>query len=83
MPARLPCTSPVAEPTVATLKLELVQVPPGVGSVRLVTAPTHIPNRPVIASGDGVVHTVVVTKQPVDNVYVIVVQPTGIPGPAP
>ena len=81
-PGATPVTQP-KEVIVATNVLLLLHVPPAVPSVRQAPEPAHILNNPVIAPGDGVVHTVVVAIQPPGNVYVIGAQPTGIPGPAP
>ena len=46
----------------------LLQVPPAVPSIRLVTDPAHTEKKPVIAPGDDVVHTVEVAIQPVGKV---------------
>jgi hypothetical protein len=50
---------PVADPIVATLVLLLTQVPPEVESKKIVEAPKHKEDRPVIAEGLGL--TVIVS----------------------
>ncbi len=65
VPAVSPVTRPVAEPAVATMILLLVQVPPGVESVRVMAVPTQsILAGPVIADGTDVTVSVLVTRQP-------------------
>ena len=61
VPAETPVTIPVVDPTVATGKRLLLQVPPGVGSLRVVVLPSHTNVVPVIADGDGLHVMVVVT----------------------
>jgi hypothetical protein len=67
VPVLTPQTNPVPEPAVAIVLLLLLQVPPGVGSANDVQAPTHTSDAPMIADGDGVTVTTVVTEQAVPN----------------
>jgi hypothetical protein len=50
-PADTPLTNPVNEPTVAMLVLLLLQVPPAVASLKVINAPVHNNELPVIAAG--------------------------------
>lgn len=59
-PALEPYTMPVAEPTVATLALLLVQVPLPAGSLSVVVVPGHADIVPVIAVGDGFTEIIIV-----------------------
>ena len=67
-PEATPLTSPVAEPTVATAILLLVQVPPAVTSLNVVVALRHTDAAPVIAAGPEITETAVVVKQPAPSV---------------
>ncbi len=64
LPAATPETIPVAEPTVAIEVLLLVHVPPEVALFSVTEAPTHVAIVPVMADGNGVTVTVVVTDPP-------------------
>lgn len=75
-PAPTPVTTPPPAPgpgvMVATERVPLLHVPPGIASDNVVVSPEHIVVTPVIAAGSGLTVTTVVVKQPVGNVYVIV-----------
>lgn len=58
VPDATPVTTPVVEPTEAIPVLPLLQVPPVVASLRVVVAPAHTVNVPVIAAGDSHMVTV-------------------------
>ena len=63
---------------VASVLLLLLQVPPGVGSLKVIVVPWHNAFAPVIACGKGFTVTVVVMIQPVVvSEYVITVCPAG------
>jgi hypothetical protein len=64
VPAETPDTTPVDE-TVATDVEPLVHAPPDVASVRLVVLPAQTLAVPVMAAGDALTVTTVVTWQPV------------------
>ena len=65
MPELMPVTMPVPEPIVAIRVLLLVQVPPGVESVRVMAVPTQrTVAGPVITAGKVVTVTVFVTLHP-------------------
>ena len=78
-PAATPETMPEIEPTVACDVLLLLQVPPGVRSLRVVVDPVQTVCVPVILTGVGLTTTPSVTKQPAGNVYVIVGLPAATP----
>jgi hypothetical protein len=63
----------------ATAELLLVQLPPGVGSVSVVVRPLQMLVVPAIAAGLGYTVIGVVIRQPVGNVYVMVVAPSATP----
>ena len=63
VPGVTPVTTPVPRPTVATVVVPLVQVPPP-ASAKVVVAPAHTVVTPVIAAGNGNTVNVVVTLQP-------------------
>lgn len=75
VPALIPVTSPVDEFTVAILVLAVLQVPPVSASESSVVYPVHTVFIPVIAPGIGFTVTVLVAKQPLNNLYVIVLVP--------
>jgi len=54
----------VADPIGAMTGLLLLQVPPAVLSVKAVVCPIHTDVAPMIAKGNGLTVTVVVTVQP-------------------
>jgi hypothetical protein len=64
VPADIPVTTPVEEPTVATVGLLLLHVPPDVVFVRLVVAPTQATTVPPIAAGNGLTVSVAVRLHP-------------------
>jgi len=87
-PGLIPVTTPVAEPTVATALLELVQVPPAGVAVKVVVLPVQMdapgtPVAPTVITGVGFTVTSIVTKQPVARLYVIVATPGEIPSTTP
>lgn len=70
VPATTPVTIPVVAPTVAIPVLLLVQLPPGVASVRVVVEPAQVIGIPAIATGLGFMVTVLVpveTQVPLDT----------------
>jgi hypothetical protein len=60
VPAVIPETIPVPEPTVATVMLLLLHVPPDVILLSVVAAPAQMAIVPVIAATDGFTETVTV-----------------------
>lgn len=66
VPAERAVTEPVPEPMLATAGVLLVQVPPVVVSVSVVSVPVHVVNVPPIAAGKGLTVMVVFLEQPVD-----------------
>ena len=79
VPVATPVTIPLVEPMVATDGLLLVHVPPVVGSVRVVVAPTHTNGVPPIVPGAVLTVTTAVAVQMPPVVYVIVAVPAEIP----
>lgn len=77
MPADAPCTTTVPD-TVATDTLPLLQVPPGVASLRLVLPVTQNVVVPDMAAIAAPTVTVLLTEQ-LPSVYTIVVVPTAAP----
>lgn len=75
MPAVIPFTNPVADPTVATDVLPLIHVPPGVVDVSVVVRATHRPRLPVMLAGVALTVIDLVTAQPAPREYVIVTVP--------
>jgi hypothetical protein len=67
VPTVIPVNVPVPEPTVATVALLLVQVPPLIPSLRVTLVPSHRPTNPPITEGEGETVIVVVAKHPVDT----------------
>ena len=74
----MPATTPVLAFTVPTPVLLLLHVPPDVLLLNAVVLPTHTLAVPPIAPGIAYTVATAVAKQPVDNVYVIVVVPGSI-----
>jgi hypothetical protein len=72
VPDDTPYTIPELVPTVATLVVLLLHMPPPVVLLSVVLLPTHTVDEPVIAAGSGLTVTTSVAKHPVDTVYVIV-----------
>lgn len=68
-PPTTPVTTPDVELIVAVPASLLLQVPPGVKLVTVPVAPTHTADVPPIAPGLALTVTVLVTLQPVGNVY--------------
>ena len=64
VPARLPVTTPVNEPTLAVAEALLLHVPPVTASVKLVTNPTHTESAPNILPGAAVTVTTIVAGVP-------------------
>ena len=60
VPVPTPVTMP-EEPTVATLLLVLLHVPPDMASVRLIVAPVQTSDGPVIIPADGGILTVTIS----------------------
>ena len=87
MPAAIPLTTPVPEPTVASDVLLLLHVPPVVASLKVVVEPIHTLATPVIDAGFGLTVTPNTAVQPAGSVYVMVAVPADtpvtIPVPAP
>ena len=79
VPARIPLTTPVADDTVATPVLLLLQLPNGVLLARDDVPLIQVFVVPVIADGSGLTVTIDVVIQPVGSVYVIVVVPAARP----
>jgi hypothetical protein len=67
VPLALPVTMPVDAPTLA-LPLLLVQVPPGIGWLRVAVKLMHTVEGPVMAAGAEFTVTSADTEQPVPNV---------------
>lgn len=78
VPAATPFTTPPLV-TVATDVLPELHVPPMMLLDKVVVAPVHTEVVPVMAAGDELTVTVVVTLQPVDNLYVIADVPAVTP----
>lgn len=68
VPAAIPFTSPVAEPTVAMAGLLLLHVPPGDALLKVVVKPAQILIVPAMPEGSGLTVMGQVTKQPVASV---------------
>ena len=66
LPDATPVTAPVEEPTVATLALPLIHVPPGSESANVMTLPTHTVDGPVGVAGNGFTVMTEVILQPVE-----------------
>jgi hypothetical protein len=64
VPGLTPVTIPVVGPTVAIVTAVLLHIPPGVGLVSGVVAPTQTEPAPEIAAGNGLTVMDLVTKQP-------------------
>ena len=67
-PLVTPVTVPDADPTVATVILLLVHVPPVGEELNVVEVPSQIANVPVIGPGEAFTVTTLVVKQPPLNV---------------
>src|SRR6185312_7445399 len=80
VPEPMPVTRPVEGAAVATAVLPLLQVPPGVASLRMTVPPAaHILTMPSTGDGAGLIVTVFVVLQPPLKVYVIVAVPASTP----
>ena len=64
-PDKTPVTTPVADPIPANEGLPLLQIPPDDNELNTVVPPVHTEVVPVIADGNGLTVTGVVTVQPV------------------
>src|ERR1043165_2201601 len=78
VPKAIPLTTPVLL-TVATVTLLLLQIPPSVGSLRVVVDPSQTLATPDIAPGTVLTVTTVVVRQPEPREYVITAVPADIP----
>lgn len=67
-PLSVPVTTPVVDPTVATVTLPLDHVPPVGEELSVVEVPSHIANVPVMTLGAVFTVTTFVAKQPPANV---------------
>jgi hypothetical protein len=65
VPGAIAVTIPLAEPTVASAVLLLLQVPPAVTSLKVELRPEQIEVVPVITAGIGLTVTAAVARQPV------------------
>jgi hypothetical protein len=81
VPAATPVTMPVAEPTVATAVLLLLQVPPPDASASAVVAPAHAVNVPVMTETLLTVTGVVAKQEPTE--YEMVAPPAATPSMVP
>jgi hypothetical protein len=82
VPVVRPVTSPVvadAVETVATPASALLHTRPAVALVSVVELPMHIELVPVIAAGEASTVTIVVVRQPLADVYDIILVPTATP----
>ena len=79
VPAAMPATIPVREPTVAVAVVLLVQVPAPLASLSAVVLPVHTVVVPVIGDGTGTTFTVVVALHRPPNEYVITAVPRATP----
>jgi hypothetical protein len=81
MPVATPVTIPLDAPTVATAAMPLLQVPPVVVPPNVTVLPSHTDETPVMVPATGIVLTVtiVATRQPVGNVYVMSAVPEAMP----
>ena len=64
MPPPAPVTTPVPVPTVATVVVLLVHLPPPVPSLRVLVCPTHSVVIPVMGSGLAFTEITVLVMQP-------------------
>ena len=78
VPPDMPPTAPLSEPT-DTILLVLLHSPPPTVSVRVILAPVHTPDGPVIAVGDKLTVTVILVLQPVVAVKVMLLVPVATP----
>lgn len=80
VPAEMPVTTPVEDPTVAIAVFALVHVPPATGSLNVVVLPIHVLFTPVMPGGGGTTVTIPAMVHPVPaNLNVIVAVPPAIP----
>jgi hypothetical protein len=80
VPAAMPVTSPDEAPTVATVVLPLVQLPPASASLNVVIDPAHTASVPAMADGNGLTVTTACAMQPVAVlVKVMIAVPADIP----
>ena len=78
VPADIPVTNPQGAQTFATVVSELVHMPPGMTSVKIILLPTPTFVPPVIAAGVAFTVTTVVTALPY-TIYVITEVPAASP----
>jgi hypothetical protein len=64
LPAAIPVTTPLAEPTVAVAVLLLLQVPPVAALLSVVAPPTQSDAVPVLVPGAALTVTVTTLRQP-------------------
>jgi len=87
MPAAIPVTMPVDEPTVAVAVRLLLHVPPDAVSCKAVVAPMQTLSTPVIGPGSGFTVTGILITHPVVKVYNTVPAPGALevifPAPPP
>ena len=78
-PAPKPVAIPVVAPTVATVRLLLLHVPPKVGSDNIEMRPTHKTDVPDMGAGRGLTNIGNVIVHPVGSVYEINAEPDDTP----
>jgi hypothetical protein len=83
VPGAIPATTPVTASIVATDSSLLLHSPPVVAELNDAVLPAHIAIGPAIAAGVAPVVTVIELKQPVAEVYVILVVPALTPVTSP
>lgn len=64
VPVVMPVTNPEELPIVAIVVVPLVQLPPGLGSVRITVPPAHNAEGPVMEPGNGFTVMMAVREQP-------------------
>ena len=75
----MPVTTPLADPTIAIDGSPLLQLPDGVGSLKVVVRPEQTSVMPVIADGNGFTVATVVMWQVEGKAYVIIAVPEETP----
>ena len=68
VPAEIPVTIPIAEPTTATPGEPELQLPPAVASLKFMVSPAQTFAGPVITAGSGLTVIELIVIQPVGNV---------------
>jgi hypothetical protein len=79
VPVATPVTTPVELATLAVPGAEELHVPPVVAHKRVMVLPAHTVKDAPVMGANGLTVAVAVTKQPVGNMYDIVVVPVNIP----